>query len=181
MKKVVGKQEFSISSGLAEVLGPTPLDCEGVGCRAVATTLPPLNHTRAVHSDMMKGGTGASDKPMNDARGSALVLKAAEVEAANVYRANHATEFMKQHYERETHTPAHMQVKDRSSSSEAALALDAAYAQRLADFMADVKFKATDHVQYPHAHLINIFFTIKNVSPTQQCLTPSIIISRSIP
>jgi hypothetical protein len=55
-KKVAGKQEFSISSGLAEVLGPTPLECEGSGCHAVATTLPPPHLSRAVHLDMMRGG-----------------------------------------------------------------------------------------------------------------------------
>jgi hypothetical protein len=147
-KKVVGKQEFTISSGLAEVLGQTPLDCEGPGCRAVATTLPPPHHTRAVHSDMMKGGAGASDKPPLESRAAALGLKVAQAEAVAAYHANHAATG------HVTGSPSPKLSNGSGSSSEAALALDAAYAQRLTDFMADVKFKATDHVNFPFSHLI---------------------------
>lgn len=47
----------------------------------------------------------------------------------------------------------------------AALALDAAYAQRLADFMADVKFKATDHALQRSVRLQELQLTS---SPTKK-------------
>jgi hypothetical protein len=113
---------------------------------------------------MMKGGTGPSVKPTLDARGSGLELKVAEVEAAMVYRVNHAQGTLEQ-LGSATHTQGNMLSKEKSSDSEAALALDAAYSQRLTEFMADVKFKATDHVHYPIAYVISIFSTIHITLP----------------
>jgi hypothetical protein len=94
---------------------------------------------------MMKGGAGASDKPLLESRAAALGLKVAQAEAVAAYRANHAAAG---HI---TTSPSPKLSNGSSSSSEAALALDAAYTQRLTDFMADVKFKATDHVNFPHS------------------------------
>jgi hypothetical protein len=141
-KKVAGKQQFTISSGLADLLGPTPLECEGSGCRAVATTLPPPHLSKAVHSDMMRGGTGASDKPSPGAKGAALGLKAAQAEAAVAVRANRVAASMSRDEDS-------LKDLEELSSKETDAALDAAYAKHLTNFMADTKFKATEHVLQP--------------------------------
>ncbi len=143
-KKVAGRQQFTISTGLAEVLGPTPLECEGSGCRAVATTLPPPHLSKAVHSDMMRGGTGPSDRPSPGAKGAALDLKAAKAEAAVAVRANRIAASMSRDEDR-----SRLQDLEEPNSRETDTALDAAYAQHLTDFMADTKFKATEHVLRP--------------------------------
>jgi hypothetical protein len=86
-KKVAGKQDFTISSGLAEILGPSPLECEGVGCRAVATTLPPPRHTKAVYSDMMREGLERVPHPAN----AVQELQAAEAAAVQALHETRST------------------------------------------------------------------------------------------
>ena len=134
-KKVTGRQQFTISSGLEEVLGPNPLDCEGSGCRAVVTTLPPPHLSKAVHNDMMRGGTGASDKPPPGSKGAALGLMAAEAEAGMAFRANRIASAMSN--DNGTSALRAKELSETGSSSEAALALDAAYAHHLSGFMVD--------------------------------------------
>ena len=156
-KKIAGKQKFYISSGLAEVLGPTPLECEGPGCHAVSTLLPPPQHAKAVHSDIMRLGTGASDKQPLGAKGAMLGLKAAQAEATFAVHASNLAASTTIQDEGQAGSMSSFQFTntlDHSrSSSQVALDLDAAYEKRLTDFMADVKFKTTDQVHNPFSDL----------------------------
>jgi len=105
----------------------------------------------------MRLGTGASDKQPPGAKGAMMGLKAAQAEATFAVHANNLAASSALRDVDQAGSTSSLQFTntlDHSKrNSEAALALDAAYEKRLTDFMADVKFKATDQVHNPCSDL----------------------------